>query len=138
QEKAKKGIYTDSTYFDAKEFALYSNTSGFENRFSTLKQCTLTYNTRKRNGLIILKKNKLPKTIEKIVYERSPKVVLKFTDIILLADSLNPSERKCPPFTVTYHYKRSWWLYFGASVRIPSPIPFLKYDKTTINYMESE
>jgi hypothetical protein len=136
--KVKKSTHTDSAYFDGKEFSLFSKTSGFENRFKTLKQCTLTYKTRKNSGVTILKKNKLPKTIEKITDKKSLKVILKFTDIVLLADSLNPTERKCPSFTVTYHYKRSWWFYFGARGKIPSPIPTLKYDKTTIEYTDTD
>jgi len=136
--KVKKATYLDSAYFDWKEFSLYSKTSGYDNRFKTLKQCTLTFKTRSKSGTIVLKKNKLPKTIEKITDKKSLKIVLKFTDIVLLADSLNQTERKCPPFTITVHYKRSWWLYFGPRGKIPSPIPTLKYVNTTIDYPENE
>lgn len=136
--KVKKPTYTDSAYYDGKEFSLFSKTSGYNNRFKTLKQCTLTYITRKKSGTIVLKQNKLPKSIDRITDKRTLKIVFKFTDIILLADSLNPSERKCPPFTMTFHFKRSWWFYFGPRGKIPSPIPTLKYDKTTIDYPETE
>lgn len=136
--KVKKSTYADSVFFDWNEFSLYSKTSGYDNRFRTLKQCTLTYKTRSKSGETVLKKNKLPKTIEKITEKKSLKVVLKFTDIVLLADSLNPLERKCPPFTITVYYKRSWWFYFGPRGKIPSPIPTLKYVKTTIDYPENE
>jgi hypothetical protein len=130
--------YTDSFFFDRAECALFSKTSGSENRFKTLKQCTLIYKARNKSGVIVLKKNKLPKTIEKLIDNRCRKIELKFTDIVLAADDLNPTERKCPPFTITYYYRRSWWFYFGVSGKIPSPIPTFIYDKTTIDYPETE
>lgn len=124
QITVRKVPVTDSVFFDNQEFALYSKTSGYINRFKTIKQCKFEYISKKKSGELILKKNHLPKDVTSLVKQlRCKKIELKFSDIVLLADSLNFSERKCPPLTITISKRRSFWLPIGPG-RIPWPIPF--------------
>ena len=121
--KVQKESVTDSAYFDFNEFALYSKTSGFSNRFKTIKKCRVEYTSRKKSGEFELKNNYLPKTFRKTIEKlRVKKIELKFSNIILISDSLNTTERKCPPFSYIVYKKRSFTWLVGAWV-IPWPIP---------------
>ncbi len=121
--KVQKESETDSAYFDFKDFALYSKTSGFSNRFKTIKKCKVEYTSRKKSGEFELKNNYLPKTFKKTIEKlRVKKIELRFSNIILVADSSNTTERKCPPFSYTVHKKRSFTWAVGAWA-IPWPIP---------------
>ncbi len=132
-----KKVYTDSVFFDPEEFALYSKTSGYKNRFKTLKQCTLTYSTKRKSGVFIIKKNKLSREIKELSGLKRLEIEFKFTGIVLLADSANPIERVCPPFTITFHKaKVPIHFLFGSSGDIPLPFRSWQQLPTTITWPE--
>jgi hypothetical protein len=115
---------TDSVFYDFEKRALYSKTSGYDNRFKTLKQCTLSYSTKRKSGTLVMKKSKLPSEVKDILSSKSKEIVLKFTDIVLLADSLNPNERKCPNLTITRTKKLGFFrIAIGGWFGIPTPFP---------------
>ncbi len=132
--KPKNEMYTDSIFFDGQENSLYSMTSGYKNRFNTLKHCNVLYTSKRKSGTIALRKNKLSQAIDDLFYVKTKKMEIKFTDIILRSDSLNANERKCPPLTITIYKKRDFHFYFGPRGRIISPIPMWRTLQTTIDY----
>ena len=132
--KVKKEMATDSIFFDNKERSLYSKTSGYENRFKTLKQCNVIYTSKRKSGTIVLRKNRISQPIEDLFYTRTKKIEIKFSEIVLRADSLNPNERKCPPITITICNKRDFHFYFGARGRIIWPFPIWRRTQMTIDY----
>ena len=130
----KNEMQTDSVFFDEQENSLYSKTSGYANRFKTLKHCNVIYKSKRRSGTITLRKNELSQQVEALFYVKTKKMEIKFTDIILYSDSLNANERKCPPLTITVYKKRDFHFYFGSRGRIISPIPMWRTLQTTIEY----
>jgi hypothetical protein len=121
--KSISKLQSDSVFFDFKEFALYSKTQNFNDRFKTIKQCRVAYTCRKKSGSFLIHNNYLPKSfLEKIRKLRVTKIELKFSNIILNSDQDNSSERNCPDFTYIIHKKPCFKLGVGAWW-IPCPIP---------------
>lgn len=120
---AKEGF--DSVYFDFKEFALYSKTSGYDNRFKTVKQCTIQYTSKKMSGKTVTNKNHLPGNIHRLVYKSwQKKIEINITGIVLKADSLNPAERNCPPIRLMVIKKIGLMRFlYGRWRAIPLPFP---------------
>jgi hypothetical protein len=125
---------TDSVFYDHKERSLYSKTSGYENRFNTLKLCHVNYESKKKSGTIVLHSNKLSESVVNLFYERAKKMIIKFNDITLKADSLNSQDRKCPSIIITVLKKRVFRFAFGPRFSIPWPFPHWRTFDTLIEY----
>lgn len=134
-DKTKTEMDKDSIFFDERERAFYSKTSGYENRFKTMKQCNVTYASRKKNGTISMRKNKLSPAVEKLFDTKTKKMEIRFTEIILLPDSLNPKERAGTPITITVYRKLKFFrFYFGMRGSIITPFLTWRVVRTTVEY----
>ena len=132
--KVRKDLAIDSLFYDATAMAFYSKNSGFENRFKTLKHCRVSYESKKHSGTTVLNSNKLPYSITDLFYKKTKKITIRFTDIILKADSLNKDERKSPSIIWTITRRRDFHMYFGASGKIPFPIPIWRTTSSIMEY----
>jgi hypothetical protein len=114
----------DTLRFSPSEFAIYSTRSPLDSRFKFVKQCKVEFVFNKMSQFYTMKSNYLPKSLQlEIAQIRSKKLIeLKFSNIVLISDSLHSSEIQCPPFTYRFNKKRRFWFYIGAG-RIPWPIP---------------
>ena len=125
--KVAKEARPDSAFFDRKEFALYSKTSGYTNRFKTVKKCTVEYISRRKSGKVFITKNQLPGNLEHAVYHSwCKKIEIKLTGIVLRADSMNPAERNCPPITITVTKRLTLLRFLFGRWGIITPIPTYK------------
>ncbi len=132
--KLEKEPVSDSVFIDWKNKSLYSKTSGFENRFKTLKRCAVVYSSKWKSGKIILYTNKFSQQITNLFYAKAKKMEIRFVDIVLRQDSLNSKERSCPPILITINRKRDFHLYYGVSGKVFFPIPHWVTVDTVIKY----
>lgn len=134
RKDAVSDSYTDSVFYDPQERAFYSKTSGYSNRFKTLKQCNVIYESKKSSGTVKLRSNKLTTNVLDLFNKKTRKMTVKFTDIVLKADSLNSKERKCPSIIMTFYRKPDYHFYYGARFKCPWPFPTWQTTNATIEY----